>query len=804
MDKQKLVKSEFPLIDAILTMPPEGSLGTVGICVNATAAGQVLNEIKTDLRSNVCVLGSLIVNRDGAERMIVNCLAHPTQKYLILFSEESATFSPSTNLLQAIRFGLDTAKAGNYIAQGVAASPQYPNLSARILELFKQEILVLPIFMSKNRATPGIVAEYIEWLKPRISEELYEALLGANKKDKIYYDTLNKIVKIASQEKAAKKNEQMLDAKDFQALQPPKIRLTDKKGTKSVPFLVTSKNKEIRVDFMVKGKPYFITGDDDFTIGHALMRFLGESKNELSPIEQLLLGYELGRARVEVINGIHYPSFVRGQAMKSGKRVEIESDMKLIMDARYYYRIGIVKKNIHVACLSFDACEQIFELVSKSPYAIIERLGEMNRFEQYEMDILHRIDVGSQLARAAIAADLGYAFIQDFNTLFKTNTKDLPLVIAEGESFLSAHKGLLTKIYTEGIAEPHADEWKGIAQTAVALAVFRDAEKALKVMPPIYQLGDQDTVEMRKAYKAQLLRFDHDGSYSYGERTRSFFGFDQLEMVPKVLKKDPTKAVIVQRFDPIEDMNMFTKEDGKVAYSHDPCLTHDIYFIAQGRLHSFHIARAHNAVNAYPENIFGLHDAYAEQIRKKVSIESGDMFMLSSRANILLLTEEQRTKKLLAEPAKPVSTAQRGAGPYRIGESTKRPPKGVSGVAYVHKKAEKVTKRPKSDTLDRLENYQGVDILAKAIDYLRRRGTSHNNPIISDYKAGVSDPQAEGLVFFQCNEFGKRLHATAVFVNRSIKKTDEDIEVCNYMMSQYGKKLKRQLGDLTIFYVAFH
>ena len=70
--------SQFPIVDALLLTPTEGKDGFIGICTNTTAPGQVLNELEGKERRFISVLGSLIVSRDGAERMILNSLSHPT------------------------------------------------------------------------------------------------------------------------------------------------------------------------------------------------------------------------------------------------------------------------------------------------------------------------------------------------------------------------------------------------------------------------------------------------------------------------------------------------------------------------------------------------------------------------------------------------------------------------------------------------------------------------------------------------------------------------------------------------------
>ncbi len=171
-NKKDTTQKQFPLIDALLYMPKDAGNARVGICTNTTAAGQVYNEIDDDLRDQTAVLGTLIVSRDGAERMILNSLAHPTLQYIILFSEESLTFSPSTNLLQALQYGFEPKTSGNFIKNGKAASAQYPNLSKTILDTFRQQIIVLPIFMFASDYSHSVIESYLAWLKPRVPKEL--------------------------------------------------------------------------------------------------------------------------------------------------------------------------------------------------------------------------------------------------------------------------------------------------------------------------------------------------------------------------------------------------------------------------------------------------------------------------------------------------------------------------------------------------------------------------------------------------------------------------------------------------------
>lgn len=794
------MKTSFPIVDALLLTPKEGQKGKIAICTNSSASGQIYNEIGSNIRPAVSVLGSMIVNRDGAERMIVNSLVHPTLKYLVLFSEETITFSPSTNLLQVLKNGFDASRGGNYIKDGKGAASQYPNLNEKIVDMFRKEIVVLPVFMSSNKQTPQVVKEYLEWLRPKVDKKIYQALQEINSKDKIYYDALNKFIELVAGMPSKPKKTAALNPKDFQHLQLPKIELKEKKIVPNCPFQVAKAGSNIRLDMVVGKESIFIKGGDDFLIGYALMKRLGENKKFLSSRDQLFLGAELGRMKTEITNAIKFPSFIKNRNTKGKKEALLEPNLALKVDSKYYYKVGVKNNYITVACLAYDVCEEVFELRAKSAGALLDKLAEMNRFEEYEMDILHRLDIGTQVGRAAIAAKSGYNFIQDFGTLFKINKKDLPLVVSESDSFLDVHKNVLRKIYTLGLTEEHGDAHKGLARTAVVLGIYRDTEKSLANLPNFYRQGDQTTEQLREEYKKQLLRFDSDGSYSYGQRTRSFFGLDQLENIIKTLKNNPRRAAVIQRFDPARDMMFFRDETGAMKYTHDPCLTHDIFLISKGKLHSFHIARAHNAVNAYPENIFGLYDAYVTTVREKLGLEPGDMYMLSNRANILLLTEEQRAKKILAEPSKPVDNMDSGSGPYELGRNIRLPNKS-SGIFYLHQPLKKIIKKPKNKILDSVENYNEVDTLKKAINYLKIKGWMHNNPILCEYQPGVLDPQGDYMPFFQANVFGKKLYATAVFMNHSIKNRSEDIKLCNYMATQFVKTLKCGLGELVIFYI---
>jgi len=779
----------FPIVDAFLVRPEEGKTGKIGICTNTLAPTMVINEIPFELRKDVAALGSLVVSRDGAERMIVNCLCHPTIEYLLLFGEETLSFRPSTNLLLAL---MDGFKEGNVIAGGRGVSHMYPSIKPEIFEVFKKRIKVLPLY--RHVRCQDVIERYMEWLKPQIPSEVFNCLVKIQGKKKVYYDSLRELTELITKTSASSVQHMDLDPKDFQHLQPPIIEIDTETEKNTVPFEVKQQGNDILLNIDVDNKLYSMVGQDSFLMAYSLLGFA----NKLTPIQQLLLGAELSRVEVKIKNNVTSESFVNSQC-KEGERTTIPIAARTLLkpDEKYYYKIGVKNGKISVQSLAHDVCVSVFELRGKHLLPVLQKLADENRFDDYEQALLHRVDVGIETGRAAIALSNNQEFFQDFRNLFSENTTEFPLLMTEADSFLTNHKNIITKLYTTGLTMGHPDAHKGMMRSACVLAVYRRSGESLENFPAIYASGSQSTGEMRRLYKDQLLSSDNQGTYTYGSRTRDHFGMDQLTKAVDALQKNPIKPYVIQRFDFAKDMTLTPRTDasGNETFdaTHDPCLTHDIYFISNNKLHSFHIARAHNMVNAYPENIFGLHDAYDSFIAEKLGIEMGDMFMLSSRGNMLLLTEEQKAKKLIAEPSKPVGELDASIGPTNMVVSV--PSRGV-GYATLPLQEQDQTDHP---CLSMLENYNGQNILEKAALYLKNRGNAHNNPII-----GCFDPQKpsddQRLVYFQCNVRGGKLHATAVFLNGTLETFSRDTEICNYLATQYSKTMEKPLGNLFLFY----
>lgn len=782
---------KFPLIEAYLICPNKEG-GIIGVCSNQLAPGIVLNEIPMRLRKKICAIGSLIVNRGGTERMIVNSLVHKKLRYLILFGEESASFKPSSNLLIALMNGYKKGE-GNYIKSSIGFGAQYPSISEKVLDSFRQNVIVLPVF----KGSKEIVEGYLGWLEARVPKEIFNCLKSINQKKKIYYDSLFSLMEALPDVPAFGKKIIELELREFQSLQPKIVILKGVGQAEEVNFEARKEKGKIAVNIDFGGELYSIEGKDGFLLAYSLMKFMNENGLKLSIRKQLFLGVEISRAEMEIKHGLISDSITRPDSkLGSRKKIPLEEQAVLKEDKNYYYTIFLKEGYICVRVTNYDTCKCLFEIRAKSIIPLIDKLAGENRFQDYEQQILHRIDVGIEIGRAGIAFKNKRVFLQDFHYLPSINKTNFPLFIISGNSFLTNHKRIVTSIYTQGVAQTHPDTHKGSMRSGAVLCAFKSPEQAFKKMPGIYIYGNQSEKQVRAQYKDQLLSPEPFGSYTYGNRTRDHFGKDQLKEAINSLRREPNSPFVIQRFDYLKDMAI--KKRGKeLKATHDPCLTHDIYFISGKKLFAFHIARAHNIIGGYPTNLFGLYDAYDGPIAKALNLEMGDIFMLSSRANILLLTEEQKAKTIMKEPSKLSGRQSMFIGPHNISNffPNKR-------IAYIERLLKKQTVKPEHPCLGALRDYESVNILEKAISYLQTKGADHNNPIIGTYNPKEQSLGEENrLIYFQANVRAGKIQATAVFLNGSKKTFKSDIILCNYLATQYSEKLSTGLGKLFFFYV---
>ena len=103
-----------------------------------------------------------------------------------------------------------------------------------------------------------------------------------------------------------------------------------------------------------------------------------------------------------------------------------------------------------------------------------------------------------------------------------------------------------------------------------------------------------------RAYQANILRgaLRPDETYNYGHRLRTYFGLDTLAVCAERLKKDPEdRKSYVSLWDTARDL---TVKEGR------PCLVSLFFRKFEGKLTLSAAFRTHNAMDAYPTNLYGL------------------------------------------------------------------------------------------------------------------------------------------------------------------------------------------------------
>ncbi len=119
-----------------------------------------------------------------------------------------------------------------------------------------------------------------------------------------------------------------------------------------------------------------------------------------------------------------------------------------------------------------------------------------------------------------------------------------------------------------------------------------------------------------------------DTTYTYGHRMKSYFGFDQIEVVKERLREDPEdrKSYIVL-WDPKGDLINLNGKGGR------PCLTSLFFRKFDNRLTLTATFRTHNALDAWLVNFYGLM-ALQKEVAGAVNMPPGAISVISHSISI--------------------------------------------------------------------------------------------------------------------------------------------------------------------------
>jgi thymidylate synthase len=128
--------------------------------------------------------------------------------------------------------------------------------------------------------------------------------------------------------------------------------------------------------------------------------------------------------------------------------------------------------------------------------------------------------------------------------------------------------------------------------------------------------------ERLRGYQADLLKGElrPDETYNYGHRLRSYFGQDNLEACARRLQADPEdRKSYITLWDNGRDL---TAAEGR------PCLVSLYFRKFEGKLTLGATFRTHNAMDAYPLNLYGLM-AIQEWVAARAGMKPGALVVVS-------------------------------------------------------------------------------------------------------------------------------------------------------------------------------
>jgi thymidylate synthase len=157
-------------------------------------------------------------------------------------------------------------------------------------------------------------------------------------------------------------------------------------------------------------------------------------------------------------------------------------------------------------------------------------------------------------------------------------------------------------------------------------------------------------------YQAEILSggLRPDETYNYGHRLRSYFGLDTLAACAARLTKDPEdRKSYVALWDTPKDL---TAPEGR------PCLVSLFFRQFEGKLTLSATFRTHNAMDAYPMNLYGLM-AMQNWVAERVGVSPGALVVLS---HSLGLDPKELDRALLIIGKRPFRVRLDSMGYFRL------------------------------------------------------------------------------------------------------------------------------------------
>lgn len=218
---------------------------------------------------------------------------------------------------------------------------------------------------------------------------------------------------------------------------------------------------------------------------------------------------------------------------------------------------------------------------------------------------------------------------------FKTETKDLPLIIKVSEPFLEprlSDKANTTReqaedyarkvIFGSGKEKENTFEYTYYSR----LRCYPDC-KIRAWIPSVTESGEELKEAVKKISSDEKCQVER---------------IDQVEKAIKILKKDPTRrSVVLHTWVPYRDLMKFGPKREKTS---SPCILLIYPQLVDGKLHMFAIMKTNDLYNAWPENAYAI-TSLQKYMADKIGVKTGTYTHFSVSMHIYKDMYEEVKKK---------------------------------------------------------------------------------------------------------------------------------------------------------------
>lgn len=174
----------------------------------------------------------------------------------------------------------------------------------------------------------------------------------------------------------------------------------------------------------------------------------------------------------------------------------------------------------------------------------------------------------------------------------------------------------------------------------VLFSPTRDANPFFHFFEGLWMLAGRNDLATMLKFNKGMAQYSDDGEYlhgAYGFRWREWFGFDQIDAVLQLLRKEPdSRRAVIAMWSPNGDTIMADGGVGGINCKDVPCNTHLYFKVRQDKLHMTVCNRSNDMIwGAYGANAVHM-SMLQEYMANKLGVGVGIMRQMSDSLHIYL------------------------------------------------------------------------------------------------------------------------------------------------------------------------